>query len=720
MASGNNPPGATIRCPGCQQKLLVGPELLGKAFRCSKCGKTLQVKAPPREEAPPNPPMDRPAQPAPMQPLELPPVLPPVDKPVGKLGEAGASPTPMAPVRRSHSGTSPRHWVMLGLLSVLSAAMVAGAIYSWRVVLDKEREVQLAREAAAQAAQTPPLENGIQGGGDKTAAPGARVNGPGPAVSFPRRALLIAINEYLYANPVQLGFANSWKGLDKLGRALQVGLRFPANQVAHLSDAVPGGPIPLKRNVEKTLEGFCGSCRKQDQSLIWFTGHAAMVGDKAFLAPLDGDLTQEATLIPLAWVFDQLKASPARQKVLVLDVFRFNPVIGHERPGSEPLPEGFEKLALAPPEGLEVVLACGKDQNSYETEDEPMGVLPFALAEVLNAMTTRDMTPDDPLPVSALVEQINQGVTKDVRTPIRSLAERLETTKRDGKPVEMKVATAGKPGQGGAKYDPSEAAAVSPVLARTQEESKAGRELNAQVLKELALPPIKRGRAIGDLHVETLPVLGVEEAAKYRDNPKEETPLQKAMKQAQVDLWAISGLKPPADLEKQVSEVRKQKKVNLETMVDYYGKPAEETRFKASVESNQKDVAKVFAIVEGDYEALKELGEDVEREPKRLQAHYLFLRARLEAQIAYLYEYQSALGSIRKEFPALEKGHSGWRLASSSKLRGDRAGKQADKDQKADLKKLIDKYPGSPWAVLARRDMLTALGLEWQSAAKRE
>jgi outer membrane protein assembly factor BamD (BamD/ComL family) len=43
-----------------------------------------------------------------------------------------------------------------------------------------------------------------------------------------------------------------------------------------------------------------------------------------------------------------------------------------------------------------------------------------------------------------------------------------------------------------------------------------------------------------------------------------------------------------------------------------------------------------------------------------------------------------------------------------------------EKEQKTDLKKLVDKYPGSPWAVLAQRDMLTSLGLEWQSAAKRE
>ena len=212
----------------------------------------------------------------------------------------------------------------------------------------------------------------------------------------------------------------------------------------------------------------------------------------------------------------------------------------------------------------------------------------------------------------------------------------------------------------------------------------------------------------------------VEEASKYRENPVAETPLNKAMKQAQINLWAISGMEPPPDLKNLVMDVRRQKKVNLEAMVDFYTKPVDDARFKASIETNQKDMAKVFAMVEGDYETLKELGEDVGNEPKRLQAHYLFLKARLEAQIANLYEYQSALGSMRKELPAIEKGHSGWRLASTIKLRGDRAGKQAEKDQKADLKKLIDKFPASPWAVLARRDMLTSLGLEWQSAAKKD
>lgn len=713
MSEASNSNGHIIRCPGCQQKLSVTPEMIGKLFRCAKCGKNLQVKPPVHPNPLPNvPPLNLPA---------LSSIATSTEKSASNVSYPSGQPNTSDFRKIVGAKPSLTHLLLLAFLILFSAAMVAGAIYSWRVVLDRDKEVQEARQIASNVEKShSSIKNPVNGNGQKADGDKGLPNPAAPAITFPRRALLIAINEYLYANPVQQGYANSWKGLDKLGRALQVGWRFPANQIAQLSDAIQGGPVPLKKNVEKTVEDFCSSCRKQDQALVWFTGHATMVGDKAYLAPLDGDLIQESTLIPLDWVFEKLKASPARQKVLVLDVFRFNPVIGHERPGSDPLPEAFEKIALTPPPGVEVVLACGKDQNSYETEEEPMGVLPFAISEVLNSQLTRDLTPDDPLPVADLVEKVNQGVLKGVKAPIRPLSERLESTKRDGKPAIMKVSAAGKPSADGAKYDEAEPPPPSPVLARTQVENKAGRDLNAQVLKELALPPIRRGRAETGLHLETLPVMTVEEASKYRDNPVAETPLNKAMKQAQINLWAISGMDPPPDLKNLVMDVRRQKKVNLEAMVDFYTKPVDDARFKASIETNQKDMAKVFAMVEGDYETLKELGEDVGNEPKRLQGHYLFLKARLEAQIANLYEYQSALGSMRKELPAIEKGHSGWRLASTIKLRGDRAGKQAEKDQKADLKKLIDKFPASPWAVLARRDMLTSLGLEWQSAAKKD
>jgi hypothetical protein len=73
------------------------------------------------------------------------------------------------------------------------------------------------------------------------------------------------------------------------------------------------------------------------------------------------------------------------------------------------------------------------------------------------------------------------------------------------------------------------------------------------------------------------------------------------------------------------------------------------------------------------------------------------------------------LGKIRKDdMPELDpKIHSGWRLASQEKLHLKEAKEAAAKSREA-LDKLVKEHPHTPWEVLAKRERLTALGLEWQ------
>jgi len=75
------------------------------------------------------------------------------------------------------------------------------------------------------------------------------------------------------------------------------------------------------------------------------------------------------------------------------------------------------------------------------------------------------------------------------------------------------------------------------------------------------------------------------------------------------------------------------------------------------------------------------------------------------------------LGSIRREFPPLDPNlHGGWKLASQSKLQGDKAGREYEREARKVLDKLIKDNAGTPWEVLAKREKLTNLGLEWQPA----
>ena len=46
--------------------------------------------------------------------------------------------------------------------------------------------------------------------------------------------------------------------------------------------------------------------------------------------PLEGELDRPETLIPFKWFCGELARCPARQKVLILDVCRLNPVSGAE------------------------------------------------------------------------------------------------------------------------------------------------------------------------------------------------------------------------------------------------------------------------------------------------------------------------------------------------------------------------------------------------------
>ena len=53
-------------------------------------------------------------------------------------------------------------------------------------------------------------------------------------------------------------------------------------------------------------------------------------------------------------------------------------------------------------------------------------------------------------------------------------------------------------------------------------------------------------------------------------------------------------------------------------------------------------------------------------------------------------------------------------MASKQKA-SDAAGKKYDKEARKRFAALAEKYPNTPWAVLSKRENLTALGMEWQA-----
>jgi hypothetical protein len=230
---------------------------------------------------------------------------------------------------------------------------------------------------------------------------------------FPRRALVVSIHNYLYANPTQYGLmVQGMKNIPAISKYLTNQMRVPANQIMHLSDAAKDNPTPpTKSVVESTITEFLKSSRKQDHLMLVFVGHAVENDGQVYLAPIEGDLTDPTSLIPLAWLYKELDTCAAHQKILVLDVCRFSPTIGIERPGGQPMSAKMEEVIKAVPAGLQVITACSAEQRSMETDGEPLGVFLDGFVDALQkGVQGQIQRQGDNIPIDKLFEATVKNV----------------------------------------------------------------------------------------------------------------------------------------------------------------------------------------------------------------------------------------------------------------------------------------------------------------------
>jgi hypothetical protein len=725
-------------CPGCKHSLRIPADWISQPIRCKHCGQVLAAKgstAAVQASRPTPPPASRPTAAPPAPPARHVMPSPPLPKaqPVYPAAPAAISTAPAAYAspfdalegtdpgpsrRRRRSGGG---WK--GLVVVLSVLIIAGvttAIF-WdqisRAVLPSDEE-QKGEQAVALNTAGPGNSSDTtrEKPPPKKLTPTTRAAKPTPHPAkevhpFPRRALVISVHNYLYANPVSYGIYgpgghNVGKFLEQLAKFN--GFRIPLTQTAHLSDSAEKGMArpPMRSVIEKTLKDFLDGSRAQDRILVFFIGHALVAGDDAYLVPIEGELDNAATLIPLKWVYEQLAACKARQKVLVLDVNRFSSTRGLERPDAGPMDPKFEKAVKEPPPGVQVWAACSAGQQSYETDDAPQGAFLEALyVASQKGIQNRIQSPDDPLPLDYFKDKVDEQMASDLK--------RYK--------LQQVSILSGKMAETGASYDKNEPLAKTPTLA-PMPRNKDNEKLVRAVLAQIGTPGVKPGQASEELNYEALPPFDPEVLKKYDDDKgADDTPLRKAVRNARVLLWAVSTSGAPDNLNAEVTEARQKLKFNLSILQEGYRAPpdAQVNAFKGRVEENERHVARMMGPLQDALEELKNAaGKENElrdAEPLRWQANYDFMLARLEAEIAFLFEYQSMLGQMRKELPPRDPAlHGGWVLAATTIPQGDSTGKKLAKDSRKILEKLAKAHAGTPWEVLAKREKLTALGLEWK------
>jgi hypothetical protein len=228
------------------------------------------------------------------------------------------------------------------------------------------------------------------------------------------------------------------------------------------------------------------------------------------------------------------------------------------------------------------------------------------------------------------------------------------------------------------------------------------------ILREIDLPPIKLARSdTATLRIETLVPFSAKKLAPYRPdylslgeisaNP-ERFPLRVAV------LEAVKFLRERFNPQNPALVLR-----------DYFSGNNSDAIKKAILKESEKP-ADILTDLNALYRRLEKVGEEREQEPsKRWQAHYDYVLAQVLARIAYLEEYALMLGKIRKdELPPLEAGHMGYRLASRERLQSGTEVRALVTASRKLLAKVARQRKGTPWEILAKREQLTALGLEWQ------
>jgi len=705
------------RCPGCKRELRIPAEWIKRAFRCKHCRTVIQAKpkSGPREKPVAG---DHPGSGPPAAPLstKAPAKADEETKNAVVAGHTESAPDAEAglvfpavadaPIIRMPSGYRPSQrsrWVTLLTLLIL-VGIGSGAVYYFRTAL-----LQLGGSVRDGGSQGSPKSKDQPAADSKLAAEVA-----------PRRVLAICVNHYLYANPVAYGDEENDFGalLDKLGEVL----RIDPSQVVELSDAArarqprpaavkkgkgsskaktnkapplesPARP-PLKPVIEKTVTDFLAGCRAQDRIILLFAGHVTEVDGEAFLVPLEGELRLKETLIPLSWLFQRLTACPARQKVFILDTCRLDPERGLERPGSGPMEDKLDALLAKPPDGIQLWTACVKGQYSYEIDGGS-----FFLKKLMGALAADDVKKthevDEPLPVAALAAVVDKKVETDIAAQLKE----KQTPRLTGKEAAE-----------GAPYDAAQPLPARLVIPRPSPPAGGMASLDdvKSILDEIDLPPMKLARReTARLQIEVLVPFSAKKLEEYRpdysstaeiENNAGKFPLRVAV------LKTVKLIRDKFDPKNDTVLLRE----------NFAGNTND--RVKAEILKEQARPAELLEDLREAREMLEEAGKSRAQEPsKRWQAHYDFILAQVLARVAYLEEYSLMLGKIRKdELPPLENGQTGFRLASRDKLQGTKEFKDMASRSKKILEKLATEHKGTPWEILAKREQLTALGLQWQ------
>ena len=138
---------------------------------------------------------------------------------------------------------------------------------------------------------------------------------------------------------------------------------------------------------------------------------------------------------------------------------------------------------------------------------------------------------------------------------------------------------------------------------------------------------------------------------------------------------------------------------------------------KAAVKKEQEFWAIGITQLERQVTLLEAVAPMRASEKKRWQANYDYALASAKARLVYMNEYDKVLGNLTTEtLPTLKKGENGYTLVASEALKSGKDVKKMAEEAHALFQEIAAKYKGTPWGLLAERDLKVPLGFNWKAA----
>ena len=196
---------------------------------------------------------------------------------------------------------------------------------------------------------------------------------------------------------------------------------FAQENVVLMHDGQSKDLLPEARKIRKELSLLLAGLRPDDSVIVALAGHGVQFRGEPrnYFCPVDAELADRATLIPLDEVYQQLAACKARRKLLLVDACRNDPQSELSRGRPEVRLESVTRPQAEPvPRGIVALFSCSEGEKSFEQPSLQHGLFFY---EVLKGWQGEAADKDGKVTLDGLAAYVKERTTADARLQLKAV-----------------------------------------------------------------------------------------------------------------------------------------------------------------------------------------------------------------------------------------------------------------------------------------------------------